>query len=247
VKNTIVVVSTNHEMQRVTRERIGQLRRAGAQYVEQVGCSDVALARCLSLTGACNALRLLNQPDNLESFDRAPFDMILMVDDDMQFDVDQAQELVNHARAHVVPASAAYATLNGTLAASPIDEGLHARQLWKVGLGLVAIPATLLLALEQRSPRFELQNGIFSGFTSSAARADGQWWSEDFTLSERLGGVHLLPIAVGHLKTIPIFPDEETINSIRNGVPLPKRLSAEELDRIEGVQRVARNPSGSRG
>lgn len=242
MKNTIVVVSTNREMQRITRERIGQMRRNGAQYVEQTGCADVALARCISLSAACNALRMLNAQENGRKFDT-----VLMVDDDMQFELDQAQEIINHTRTYTMPASAAYATMNGTLAASPIDEGLFGRQLWKVGLGFVAIPAVLLLALEAKSQKFELRNGIYSEFTSSRAKADGQWWSEDFELSYRLGGVHLLPIAVGHLKTIPIFPDEQTITSIRNGVPLPKKLTAEELDALEGPNRIARNPEGSRG
>jgi hypothetical protein len=246
VKNTILVVSTNRDMQAATRECLSQLRRAGAQYVEQSGCSDVALARCMALSGACNALRLLNEPDNL-SLTRGPFDTILMVDDDMTFTVDQAQELVNHTRAHAVPASAAYATLGGTLAASPIDEGKFGRQLWKCGLGFLAIPAALLLLLEKKSPKFELISGIYSAFTSSCARDDGQWWSEDFELCHRLGGVHLLPIAVGHLKTIPLFPDDVTIAQIRNGVPLPKKLSRRELDAIEGTSTVARNEDGGRG
>lgn len=241
MQNTIVVVSTNREMQSVTRNCISQMRRAGAQYVEQTGCSDVALARCLSLSGACNALRMLNAQGNGRSFDT-----FLMVDDDMQFEIEQAQELINHSRSHVVPASAVYATVQGTIAASPMDHGLHARQLWKTGLGLLAVPASLVLALEKRAPKFELTNGIFTAFTSSGPDGEGQWWSEDFTLCKALGGVHLLPIAVGHLKTIPLFPDDETIKAIRNGVPLPKTLSAEELDRIEG-NRIARNAAGARG
>lgn len=242
MKNTIVVLSTNRETQRVTRERIAQMRRVGAQYVEQSGCADVALARCISLTGACNALRMLNAQQ-----DGRQFDTILMVDDDMQFELDQVQELINHTRAHNTPASAAYATMHGTLAASPIDEGYFARQLWKTGLGLIAIPATLLLMLEKKSQKFELRNGTYSEFTHSRARPDGAWWSEDYTLCERLGGVHLLPIAVGHLKTIPIFPDDQTIASIRNGVPLPKKISAQEILELEGPRGIAQNPEGGRG
>lgn len=246
MKNTIVVVSTNRDMQRATRERIGQMQHAGAQYVEQTGCSDVALARCLALTGACNALRLLNKEGNVSTA-RGPFDTLLMVDDDMAFTLDQAQELINHTRAFAVPASAAYATLQGTLAASPIDDGKFARQLWKTGLGLIAVPASLLLALEKRLPKFELLSGTYSAFTSSGIGDDGAWWSEDFTLCARLGGVNLLPIAVGHLKTIPIYPDEETIQAIRNGVPLPTKLSAAELRELEGQRAIAQNPEGGRG
>lgn len=232
-------------MQRATRECIGQLRRAGAQYVEQSGCSDVALSRCMALTGACNALRMLNEPANL-SVTRGPYDTILMVDDDMQFTVDQAQELVNHTRKHSSPASAAYATSGGILAASPIDEGLYGRQLWKTGLGFLAIPASHLLALEKRSAKFELISGSYSAFTSSQER-EGRWWSEDFELCLRLGGVHLLPMAVDHLKTIPIRPDDATITAIRNGVPLPKKLTKSELDAIEGQSTIARNSEGGRG
>lgn len=237
MKRTIITCSYNRPIQDDTMRAISQLLQRGAAYVPQKGVADVTLARNMALTGACAGLRKLNTElrkqltDHIANpgfefhpsreFDARRRDMILMVDDDMQFQPDQAQELVNHARCTGVAASAMYATLASSLAASAMDvQRAGEPRRWLTGLGLIAIPAVLLLELERDSERFEMLNGTNVAFTSSGAK-NGRWMSEDFTLTERLGGVHLLPIAVGHLKTIPIYPDAATVELIRAGKPLP--------------------------
>lgn len=262
MKKTILVISHNRPIQDGTREALAVLTRAGAPLVTQRGCADVALARCMALSAACDTIRNLNTQvkESWQNFHshthglgcgenqtacperptRTEFDVVLMIDDDMLFTLEQAAELVTHARETGVPASAMYATTEGRLAAGK----LPGMERWYTGLGLLAIPAALLLKLEADSPSFPLKNGVFTAFTSSSCH-DGKWFSEDFELCRRLGGVHLLPMAVGHLKTIPIYPDETTVALVRAGKPLPESLTAAELDAIE-PRRIARDAEGGR-
>jgi hypothetical protein len=214
MNRTIVVLSHNRPIQDRTRACIAALTHAGAAFISHYGTADVALARCYALSAACSAVRSLN--DTLrahlseEAYKASSRETILMVDDDMEFTLEQAQALVTHSRVTGVPASAVYATTMATIAATRID----ATDRWLTGLGLLAIPAGVLIALELVSAEFTIRDQSFRQFTWSKS-SRGAWFSEDYTLCQRLGGVHLLPIAVGHLKTIPIYPDAETIDAIR--------------------------------
>ncbi len=245
MKSTIVLCSHNRPIQEATRAIFGELTTRGAAYISQSGSSDVTLARNLALTGACQGFRQLNQSPGVLDGTRPPFDTLLMVDDDMVFTVDQAQELVNYTRAHAMPASAMYATAHGMLAAHRLKTPVGEKQLWLTGLGLLAIPSWRLLELEKVSERFHLKEKTHVAFTSSSVR-DGRWFSEDYEFTTRLGGVHLLPMAAGHLKTIPIYPDDVSVAAIRDGGELPESLTAEEIDTLE-PRRVARNAEGGRG
>jgi len=169
-----------------------------------------------------------------------------MVDDDMLFTVEQAQELIDHARTTGVPASAMYATTAGTLAATRAKVADPSeRPRWYTGLGLMAVPAWRLLELALRSERFKIwDDREHIGFTWSKAEG-GEYWSEDYTLCKRFGGVHLLPIGVGHLKTIPIYPDETTITAIREGRRLLAEPNPRVLEHIEDPDMVARNAAGA--
>lgn len=224
----IVTCSHNRAMQAQTLSAIRELCRAGAIYIDQSGAADVALARCLALSAACNALRA--EPAR---------DVVLMVDDDMVFTNEDCEQLAQHARRTGVAASAIYATLGGTVAATRLQTTPGEAQRWAVGLGLLAIPRASLLELERQSEPFEFMGKPQFGFTWSAA-ANGIFWSEDYTLSRRLGGVHLLPIGVGHLKTIPVYPDEDTIACIREGRRLPGDNEGKVLDHIQDPQMLAR-------
>jgi hypothetical protein len=249
MKSTIVICSYNRPVQAQTQALIDQMTKMGAAYVPQTGSADVTLARNFALTGACAALRKLNEMIAEASakgrVNRPNYDTFLMVDDDMLFEIDQAQELINYTRKTGMPASALYATMHGSVAAMPIETPIGERQLWLSGLGLLAIPAWRILKLEETSERFTSLHGKQVAFTSSSTRG-GKWYSEDFELCSRLGGVHVLPMAVGHLKTIPIYPDEETVRRVRDGEFLPDKLTAEELDELE-PHRIARNADGGRG
>jgi len=198
MKKTLMVMSSNREMERETKESVMRLRQLGAAFMIESGSADIAFARCRALSMACEQL------DGACS-DR---DVVLMVDDDMDFDAETAQKVVENARGSGLPTAAAYATINGTLAAERLATGL-----WLCGLGFLAIPVPLLRSLEKESDSFEHTGKVYTAFTWSKPQG-GRWWHEDWTLTLRLGGVHLMPLAVGHVKKIPILPDDETMEKI---------------------------------
>ena len=215
MKHTLVLCSHNRPLQEGTRHAVTAMVHAGAAFLEQTGSADVSLARNIALTEACDTIRRLGS-----AVEPRRIDTILMVDDDMWVTLEQAQELIEHSRQHTRPASAMYATTAGTIAAMRFGlDPTNGRQLWTTGLGCLAIPRPHLERLRMVSERFTMHDRTYYGFTSSGVDS-GQYWSEDYTLTKRLGGVHLLPMAVGHFKVIPLYPDEETIACVREGRPL---------------------------
>lgn len=209
-ENTLLVCSSNRSIEERTRECIVQLTRLGMPFLHQKGSADVAYARNLALSGACE---LLDQ--------RPDISVVLMVDDDMTFTTDQALELVKHARDTGVPASGVYGTLNGIIAATRYQgRQSHGRALWLVGLGLVAISREKLLDLRNSSVRYQAnsQSKIEHAYQFTWTGVDPEnheWVAEDFRLCARLGGVHLLPVPLGHVKRVEIFPDEATLDQVR--------------------------------
>jgi len=57
----------------------------------------------------------------------------------------------------------------------------------------------VLLDLESKAEKFWFMDRELTAFTWSGPQ-DGEWVSEDYRLSMNLGGVHLMPVAVGHIK-----------------------------------------------
>lgn len=211
MKNVLLLVSSNRELERTTAACVNELRRAGAQMILESGSSDVSQARNSALAAACEALR-----------ERPEFEVVLMMDDDMVCPIETAGELVKEAISSGYACSAAYATAAGKLAGSKWPpakgaewpEGLKVR--WQVGLGCLAIPRDRLLELEQRAASYEIRGRVLSEFTWSRAE-NGEWIAEDFRLCRQLGGVRLLPLGVGHIKKGEIWPDDETLAAIREG------------------------------
>lgn len=201
MKKTMIVMSSNREMENETRATIKALTKLGAAFLHEQGSADVAFARCRALSWACEQVRG-------QLFDR---DVVLMLDDDMEVQAETAQAVVDRARELGAATAAAYATRTSKLAAARWQNGR-----WLVGLGCVAIPVPLLLELEQASESFELMGKVYTEFTWCRAEG-GAWVAEDFRLSMRLGGVHLLPLAVGHIKKGSIWPDDETIEALAKG------------------------------
>lgn len=210
MKGTLIVMSSNREMEPETRASLQVLRRAGAGFLLQAGVPDVAMARCQALSFACEALR----------GDAADRDVVLMLDDDMEVDLDAAQAVVTQARIRKCATAAAYATKMSTLAGTRWKESPIPGR-WLVGLGCVAIPSRLLLHLEKRSESFEIQGKVYSAFTWCGPEK-GTWVAEDYRLSIRLGGVDLLPIAVGHIKKATLLPDDETLQRIAKNEELTR-------------------------
>lgn len=200
MKKTLILMSSNREVEQRTRDSVDALCAAGAQMLLERGSACVAFARNRALSLACEALR---GPCS----DRT---IVLMVDDDMEFDVATAQQVVSAARSSGVATSAAYATVTGKLAGSIWKD--HPGK-WLMGLGCLALPVPLLLELEKRSESFEHSNKAYSQFTWVGVDA-GEWMSEDFRFCKNLGGVNLLPLAVGHIKKWRIQPDNDTLQRI---------------------------------
>jgi hypothetical protein len=198
MKKTVLLMSSNREMEKPTRESVKRLTALGAVFMLETGSACVGFARSRALSLACEQLRGAWS-------DR---DVVLMLDDDMEFDSETAQLVVDKARELGRPTAAAYATITRKLAAARWKNGL-----WVVGLGCVAIPVPLLLELENKSESFEMNGKVYSAFTWSAPE-HGEWLTEDYRLSQRLGGVHLMPLAVGHIKKGSIWPDDETLEKI---------------------------------
>jgi len=207
MKNTIVVMSSNREIEKQTRHTLQNLASLGAMLLMETGSADVAFARCRALSWACGKLR--EYPDR---------DVVLMLDDDMDVPTETAQALADKARELGRSCSAVYATLSAKVAAArwPGHPGL-----WLVGLGCVAIPRALLLELEKRSESFEIDGRSYSAFTWCGPE-NGGWVAEDFRLSINLGGVHLCPLPVGHIKKGALWPDDETIEQLARGPSLER-------------------------
>jgi len=213
VKNTIVVMSSNREVEKQTKQTLQSLSSLGTVLLMETGSADVAFARCRALSWACDKLR--EHPGR---------DIVLMLDDDMEVPAETAQALADKARELGRACSAVYATLTAAVAASrwPGHPGL-----WLVGLGCVAIPRALLLDLEQRCEVFEISGRFYRAFTWSGPEG-GHWISEDFRLSMNLGGVHLCPLGVGHIKKGALWPDDETLNQLAKE-PSPAASSRTDL------------------
>lgn len=196
MENTIIVMSSNRELEKQTKSTLQDLTAAGALVLMETGSADVAFARCRALTWACETLR--QHPER---------DVVLMIDDDMEVPLETAQTLADAARAGGRSCSAVYATLTANVAASrwPGHPGL-----WMVGLGCLAIPRASLLELEQRAEPFDVAGRHYRAFTWCGPDK-GNWIAEDYRLSMNLGGVRLCPLAVGHIKKGALWPDDETI------------------------------------
>jgi len=202
MKKTILLISTNRELESETKQTVAEFHKHGIRRLMETGSADVAFARNRALSFACEQLR--EWPD---------VETILMMDDDMAIQAADAQRLIDRSRELGRAVSGVYATKTSKLAAArwPERPGL-----WLVGLGCVAIPRAMLLELEALSESFETAGRFMSEFTWTCAE-NGGWVAEDFRLSMRLGGVHLEPVALGHIKKGVLLPDEETLAAVAKG------------------------------
>lgn len=200
-KNVALVCATNRPMAPEARASIDRLRDLGVAYLEQRGFTDVALARNVSLT---RAVGLIGQ------------EYVLMVDDDIVFTPDQAEELLSAVHP-ANPCSGVYVMPDGYIAAIPT----HRANRWLTGLGFFGVRRSQLADLARRSELCRLRPGDFIAFTWSGPGSHGgqlgQWLSEDFRLCARLGGVSLLPIGVGHVKSRVLMPDADTLEHVARG------------------------------
>ena len=201
MQNVLVLTSSNRLMEHQTTVAIQDLINRGAGHIEQRETGDVSLARNLALTMATEALQ------------NGPHEAVLMIDDDMVFGHEHVEMVVRHALEREVATSACYVLSDTRLAATHL-----AGDRWLTGLGFLCIPRPLLLALASQSTRFRAHRSSKDWtieFTRSCADllVDGElhWDPEDYRLTRRLGGVELLPIAVGHMKKRILLPDQNKL------------------------------------
>lgn len=199
---TLVIVSSNREPEPETRQTLAAFQKAGALLLREMGSADVAYARNRALSFACDTLR-----------DHAEVQTVLMMDDDMAVQLATAQQLITRSRELGRAVSGVYATKTQHIAGC-LWKGHDG--LWLVGLGCVAIPRALLLELEARSDSFESAGRFMSEFTWACAE-DGGWVAEDYRLSMQLGGVHMEPVALGHVKKGVLWPDDDTLARVARG------------------------------
>lgn len=174
-----------------------------------VGVSDTALARNLCLTAALDW----------------EVDVVLMMDDDMQVMPQASRKLVELAHKHQLAVSALYMTGDGRAAAWQAIEGdSWETSRWLTGLGALAIPMPLLRKLAADSvtvagDKVDVVAFTWSGVGQLPRMADTRprWISEDYRLTERLGGCLLPPIAAGHQKMVALMPDEVALQALKRG------------------------------
>lgn len=182
-----------------------ELERVGALRLELAGCSDVALARNLLYTAALDTA-----PDRITVF--------LFVDDDMSFTPAQARLVVEHAEETGRLCSGVYGGPQGDLAAMRRDDGDG----WWVGLGFAAVQREQLSRVAQQLPRLTMRAGgreqtvypLCQSRMWEREGRDARWMSEDFWLCEQLGGALLVKVPIGHLKTVPLYPDATTLDRV---------------------------------
>jgi len=229
MKNTLIVMSSNREPEKQTRDALAELSSLGALVLIETGSADVTFARCRALTWACDVLR--RHPER---------DTVLMLDGDMEVPAHVAQALVDTAREHGRACSAAYATLTSTVAASRWEG--HPG-LWLVGLGCLAIPRALLLELESRAEVFSIRDMSYRAFTWCGPDR-GSWIPEDYRLSINLGGALLCPLSVGHIKKGSIWPDENTLDQLEQEFPYEPLVRASSSEPDSSAHNQQPEPEG---
>lgn len=172
-------------------------------------CSDVSLARARLFTEAVDKLR--NAPEEHRA------DVVLCIDDDIEFSAVDAQAVVDLARARQCAVSAVYVNATHQICAAPLD-GVPGRFL--VGLGFCAVPVPLLFNLADRLSPVQGPTGSVLPFCTSGPNYSlnpPRWECDDYSFARLIGGAHLAPIAVGHVKRVGLWPDEQTINQVQAG------------------------------
>lgn len=208
LRETIVCCNSYRGMQKQTEQCLKALTAGpdGAEMMTVTGCPDLAEARSLLLTRAMDRAKA-------RAFGKAPATLLLIVDDDMVFSREQALELLTITKVVGHPTSGVYSTSEGRLAAQPWSD-LPKR--WLAGFGFMAVPIAKMREVEESLPL--LQEGdhqirMWCGSGENPKRP-GIWCIDDYWFCLHFDGVRLSPIGVGHIKTVPLYPSDETLKLI---------------------------------
>jgi hypothetical protein len=198
MKRTLILLPTySGSPEQETQDSLKALK--GVPVLRLPGCSDVTLARNRLLTQAVEMVRANSEIETL-----------LCLDDDIVFSVSDAEGVVNLSRNMRLPVSAVYTSVQQKICAMSFElTGLHL-----AGMGFLAIPSVLLLELAERLEPCLGPEGDILPFCTSGPWFNGRrniWQSDDYSFCRRLGGVYLAPIAVGHVKKVPLYPDEVSV------------------------------------
>jgi hypothetical protein len=150
------------------------------------------------------------------ALESAPADVtaFLLIDDDMSFSRAQAELVVGECLERARPVSAIYATNSAAMAHTRRPDGT-----WLSGLGFMAVQRAHLERVALAMGTVVAINGApLYPFCQCGLKGKGNaWWSEDYWFSDLMGGVDLLPMAVAHLKKIPLTADAHTIDRVLSG------------------------------
>lgn len=201
MQNTVILLVTHRGLRDETTESIERLKCPSV--VKILGCPDQSKARSMGVEQA------------LDGIAGTAIDTILLIDDDMVFDAVSVEKLVSESRRTGEPCSGVAMTKDGKLCARPLRQlvitpGSPTR--WLTGLGCLAVPRALLQRLRNRLPSVA---GI-TQWCRSGQHPDypGEWFPNDFWFCHHFGGVLLLPVPFGHVKSMPIWPDERTLREV---------------------------------
>ena len=204
--NVIITVASRGGISRQFSKAIEALEPRAIVCID--GVSDVTLARNIQLT-------------ECEKFWENA-DTVLMLDDDIVIHDSDAQDKLRRLVAHSVESRVASSGLYVDKTGFPTCSILRTdnNKLWVTGLGVLAVPVSLLSELKKHVKNVTMRDRLLTCYTASHAEFNQhaneyQWMSEDFTLTNRLGGVHLFPeLSFAHNKTMPLSPSPNTIETL---------------------------------
>jgi hypothetical protein len=206
MQRTVIVLVTHRGLADDTAECVAKL---GCPSIIKVkGCPDQSKGRSMSIDAA------------FDKTSGTAIDTVLLLDDDQIFDQKTVLDLVEHSRTTQECCSGVTVTADGKLCARPLSQlvripGSPVR--WLTGLGCLAVPRARLVKLRDTLPKTA---GI-THWCRSGPHPDypGEWFPNDFWFCHHFGGVLLIPLAFGHLKFMPIWPDERMVRECCNYKP----------------------------
>lgn len=197
----LIVVVTHRGLSDETAEAIADLKCPSIIKVK--GMSNLPKARSLAFDQA------------LQASEGTPIDTILAIDDDMLFKAKDVVDLVEHSRTTGELCTGIALASDGKLCARPVKQMVlvpGAPLRWMTGIFCMAIPR---IRLARVAPTLPVVGGIREWCqTGNHPAFPNEWFPEDFWFCHHFGGVVLLPIPIGHLKPMPIWPDERMLREI---------------------------------
>lgn len=196
-----IVVVTHRGLCDETQESIAALKCPSI--IKLKGVSNLAKGRSVAFEQA------------LQATEGTAIDTILAIDDDMVFHAKDIVDLVDHSRQTGELCTGVALSQEGKLTARPLEPlviipGAPLR--WLTGLASMAIPRHRMVRVRDSLP---VVGGIVEWCqTGEHASYPGEWFPEDFWFCHHFGGVVLLPVAIGHIKPMPLWPDERMLREI---------------------------------